>query len=48
MHGTTHFVLDERFDLLLYWLTEFFMKEFVKPFTAEWAIQAAKQMSLKH
>ena len=45
--GTTHFIIDERRELLLSWLEEFFSKKFSKPSTVEWAKQAAKQLGLE-
>jgi pimeloyl-ACP methyl ester carboxylesterase len=45
--ASSHFVPDEKPNLLIYWLNEFFLKNFTKPSTVEWARQVAKQMGLK-
>lgn len=44
--ASTHFVGEEKPNLMVYWLNEFFFKNFTKPSTVEWAIKTAKQMGL--
>lgn len=44
--ATSHFVVSEKPNLLVYWLNEFFFKDFSKPSTVEWAIKAGQQMGL--
>lgn len=42
--ATTHFISDEKPNLMLYWLKEFFDKPFSKPSTVEWAKRMASQL----
>lgn len=42
--ATTHFIADEKPNLMLYWLKEFLDKPFSKPSTVDWARQAAAQL----
>lgn len=44
--ASTHFVSDEKPTLMIYWLNEFFFKNFSKPSTVEWARNVARQMGL--
>lgn len=44
--ASTHFVGDEKPSLMIYWLNEFFLKNFSKPSTVDWAMKAAQQMGL--
>jgi pimeloyl-ACP methyl ester carboxylesterase len=44
--ASTHFVGDEKPNLMVYWLNEFFLKNFTKPSTVDWAIKTAQQMGL--
>jgi pimeloyl-ACP methyl ester carboxylesterase len=44
--ASTHFVGDEKPNLMIYWLNEFFLKNFTKPSTVDWALKAAEQMGL--
>lgn len=44
--ATTHFISDEKPNLMIYWLNEFFFKNFTKPSTVEWALKTAEQMGL--
>lgn len=44
--ASTHFVGDEKPNLMVYWLNEFFFKNFTKPSTVEWAMNVARQMGL--
>jgi hypothetical protein len=44
--ASTHFVGDEKPNLMVYWLNEFFLKNFSKPSTVDWAMKAAQQMGL--
>jgi len=44
--ASSHFVPDEKPNLLIYWLNEFYLKKFSKPSTVEWARQVAKQIGL--
>lgn len=44
--ASTHFVSDEKPNLMVYWLNEFFFKNFTKPSTVDWAMKVAKQMGL--
>lgn len=45
--ATTHFVGDEKPNLMIFWLNEFFNKQFTKPSTVEWAMKAAQQLMPK-
>ncbi|GHN03263.1 esterase [Cytophagales bacterium WSM2-2] len=45
--ASSHFVPDEKPSLLIFYLNEFFFKNFTKPSTVEWAEGVAKQMGLK-
>lgn len=42
--ATTHFISDEKPNLMLYWLKEFFDKPFSKPSTVDWAKNMAAQL----
>lgn len=42
--ATTHFISDEKPNLMVYWLKEFFDKPFSKPSTVEWARKVAAQL----
>lgn len=44
--ASSHFVPDEKPNLLIYLLNEFFFKPFTKPSTVDWAIQTGKQLGL--
>lgn len=44
--ASTHFIADEKPNLILYWLNEFFTKDFSKPSTVEWAQKMAKQLRI--
>lgn len=42
--ATTHFIADEKPNLMLYWLKEFLDKPFSKPSTVDWAKQVAAKL----
>lgn len=42
--ATTHFIADEKPNLMLFWLKEFLDKPFSKPSTVDWAKQAAVKL----
>lgn len=42
--ATTHFIADEKPNLMMYWLTEFLDKPFSKPSTVDWAKRMAAQL----
>lgn len=46
--ASTHFVGNEKPSLMIYWLNEFFLKNFTKPSTVEWAMKVAEQMGLSN